>query len=206
MISNSLDPPSVFFILFNFFIFFNFGTNHEENLLFKYFSQKLTFTDFGKVSQRGYQTLIIKGRIKFTMNSFNLQSFSAQLSVWETMMILTRQPGQTISLSMLLFVISGTWEYRSGIEMINVTFCGMLLFLNLAEKLFRKNYRIILEMAWKMKIDNSSKKKRIADFLFNNWLTTSPTIWYPGSITPFPLFLNLPLHCPPAVLLKTSWE
>ena len=54
-------------------------------------------------------------------------------------MILTRQPGQTISLSMLLFVISGTWGYRSGIEMINVTFCGMLLFLNLAEKLFRKN-------------------------------------------------------------------
>ena len=53
-------------------------------------------------------------------------------------MILTRQPGQTISLSMLLFVISGTWGYRSGIEMINVTFCGMLLFLNLAEKLFRK--------------------------------------------------------------------
>ena len=140
------------------------------------------------------------------MNSFNLQSFSAQLSVWETMMILTRQPGQTISLSMLLFVISGTWGYRSGIEMINVTFCGMLLFLNLAEKLFRKNYRIILEMAWKMKIDNSSKKKRIADFLFKNWLTTSPTIWYPGSITPFPLFLNLPLHCPPAVLLKTSRE
>ena len=81
------------------------------------------------------------------MNSFNLQSFSAQLSLWETMMILTRQPGQTISLSMLLFVISGTWGYRSGIEMINVTFCGMLLFLNLAEKLFRKNYRIILEMA-----------------------------------------------------------
>ena len=73
------------------------------------------------------------------MNYFNLQSFSAQLSVWKTMMILTRQPGQTISLSMLLFVISGTWGYRSGIEMINVTFCGMLLFLNLAEKLFRKN-------------------------------------------------------------------
>ena len=47
-------------------------------------------------------------------------------------MILTRQPGQTISLSMLLFAISGTWGYRSGIEMINVTFCGMLLFLNLA--------------------------------------------------------------------------
>ena len=140
------------------------------------------------------------------MNSFNLQSFSAQLSLWETMMILTRQPGQTISLSMLLFVISGTWGYRSGIEMINVTFCGMLLFLNLAEKLFRKNYRIILEMAWKMKIDNSSKKKRIADFLFNNWLTTSPTIRYPGSITPFPSISNLPLHCPPAVLLKTSWE
>ena len=66
------------------------------------------------------------------MNSFNLQSFSAQLSLWETMMILTRQPGQTISLSMLLFVISGTWGYRSGIEMIKVTFCGMLLFLNLA--------------------------------------------------------------------------
>ena len=62
-------------------------------------------------------------------------------------MILTRQPGQTISLSMLLFVISGTWGYHSGIEMINVTFCGMLLFLNLAEKLFRKNYRIILAMA-----------------------------------------------------------
>ena len=54
-------------------------------------------------------------------------------------MILTRQPGQTVSLSMLLFVISGTWGYRSGIEMINVTFCGMLPFLNLAEKLFRKN-------------------------------------------------------------------
>ena len=53
-------------------------------------------------------------------------------------MILTRQPGQTISLSMLLFVISGTWGYRSGIEMINVTFCGMLLFLNLAEKLFKE--------------------------------------------------------------------
>ena len=54
-------------------------------------------------------------------------------------MILTRQPGQTISLSMLLFFISGTWGYRYRIEMINVTFCGMLLFLNLAEKLFRKN-------------------------------------------------------------------
>lgn len=40
------------------------------------------------------------------------------------MMILTRQPGQTISLSMLLFVISGSWGYRSGIEMINVTPCG----------------------------------------------------------------------------------
>ena len=48
--------------------------------------------------------------------------------------------------------------------MINVTFCGMLLFLNLAEKLFRKNYRIILEMAWKMKIDNSSKKKELPIF------------------------------------------
>ena len=48
------------------------------------------------------------------------------------MMILTRQPGQTISLSMLLFVISGSWGYRSGIEMINVTPCGMLLFIKLA--------------------------------------------------------------------------
>ena len=130
--------PSVgffFLFLFNlFFIFYflNFGTDHVENLLFKYFSQKLTFTDFETVSQRGYQTLIIKGRIKFTMNYFNLQSFSAQLSVWKTMMILTRQPGQTISLSMLLFVISGSWGYRSGIEMINVTPCGLLLFIKLA--------------------------------------------------------------------------
>ena len=136
LISNSLDPPSVFssfFYLINFFFYFlNFGTDHVENLLFKYFSQKLTFTDFGTVSQRGYQTLIIKGRIKFTMNYFNLQSFSAQLSVWKTMMILTRQPGQTISLSMLLFVISGSWGYRSGIEMINVTPCGLLLFIKLA--------------------------------------------------------------------------
>ncbi|CAH3143278.1 unnamed protein product [Pocillopora meandrina] len=40
------------------------------------------------------------------------------------MMILTQQPGQTIFLSMFVFVISGTWGYRSGIEMINVTFCG----------------------------------------------------------------------------------
>ncbi|RMX56007.1 hypothetical protein pdam_00019572 [Pocillopora damicornis] len=38
------------------------------------------------------------------------------------MMILTRQPGQTISL--LVFVISGTWGYRSGLEVINVTYCG----------------------------------------------------------------------------------
>ena len=48
------------------------------------------------------------------------------------MMILTRQPGQTISLSMLVFVISGTWGYRSGFEVINVTYCGKLLILNFA--------------------------------------------------------------------------
>ena len=129
VLSNSLNPPSFFFLFFSFFSF-NFGTNHEENLLFKPFSQKLTFTDFfGTVSQRGYQTLIAKGRVKLTINSFNLQCFSAQLSVWETMMILTQQPGQTIFLSMLVFFISGSWGYRSGIEMINVTFCGKLLFL-----------------------------------------------------------------------------
>ena len=126
VLSNSLNPPSFFFSFFS----FNFGTNHEENLFFKPFSQKLTFTDFfGTVSQRGYQTLIAKGRVKLTINSFNLQCFSAQLSVWETMMILTQQPGQTIFLSMFVFFISGSWGYRSGIEMINVTFCGKLLFL-----------------------------------------------------------------------------
>ena len=135
VLSNSLNPPPCFFFVFFFFFFFsfsffNFGTNHDGNLLFKPFSQKLTFTDFfGTVSQRGYQTLIAKGRVKLTINSFNLQRFSAQLSVWETMMILTQQPRQTIFLSMFVFVISGTWGYQSGIEMINVTFCGKLLFL-----------------------------------------------------------------------------
>nr|XP_058944085.1 uncharacterized protein LOC131772206 [Pocillopora verrucosa] len=40
------------------------------------------------------------------------------------MMTLTRKPTQTICLGMLVFVISGTWGYRSGLEVINVTFCG----------------------------------------------------------------------------------
>ena len=53
------------------------------------------------------------------------------------MMILTRQQGQTISL--LVFVISGTWGYRSGLEVINVTYCGKLLILNFALKLCWKN-------------------------------------------------------------------
>nr|XP_058963317.1 uncharacterized protein LOC131790155 [Pocillopora verrucosa] len=39
-------------------------------------------------------------------------------------MILKQQLGQTIFLSMLVFVISGTWGYRSGLEMMNVTYCG----------------------------------------------------------------------------------
>ena len=41
------------------------------------------------------------------------------------MMILTR-------LGMLAFVISGTWGYRLGLEVINVTVCGKLFYLNLA--------------------------------------------------------------------------
>ena len=47
------------------------------------------------------------------------------------MMILTRQPTQTICLGMLAFVISGTWGYRLGLEVINVTVCGKLFYLNL---------------------------------------------------------------------------
>ena len=45
-----------------------------------------------------------------------LQCFSAQLSLWKTIMILTQQPGHTVFLSKLVFVISGTWGYRSGLE------------------------------------------------------------------------------------------
>ena len=111
----------------------------------------------GTVSRRGYQTLILKGRVKFTTNSFNLQCFSPQLSLWRTMMILTRQPTQTVTLIMLVFVISGTRGYRLGLEIINTTSCGKLLFSNLTlKKLFRKNYRMLPEMARKMKIGNPS--------------------------------------------------
>ena len=88
----------------------------------------------GTVSRRGYQTLILKGRVKFTTNSFNLQCFSPQLSLWRTMMILTRQPTQTVTLIMLVFVISGTRGYRLGLEIINTTSCGKLLFSNLTLK------------------------------------------------------------------------
>ena len=111
----------------------------------------------GTVSRRGNQTLILKGRVKFTINSFNLQCFSPQLSLWKTMMILTRQPTQTVTLIMLVFVISGTRGYRLGLEIINGTSCGKLLFSNLTlKKLFRKNYRMLPEMARKMKIGNPS--------------------------------------------------
>ena len=88
----------------------------------------------GTVSRRGYETLILKGRVKFTINSFNLQCFSPQLSLWKTMMILTRQPTQTVTLIMLVFVISGTRGYRLGLEIINATSCGKLLFSNLTLK------------------------------------------------------------------------
>ena len=85
----------------------------KKTYFFKPLSQKLNFTDFfGTVSKKGYQTLTL-----------NLQCFAAQLLVWKTM-ILTQQLGQTIFLSMLVFVISGTWGYRSGLEMMNVTYCG----------------------------------------------------------------------------------
>nr|XP_058967963.1 uncharacterized protein LOC131794461 [Pocillopora verrucosa] len=40
------------------------------------------------------------------------------------MMILTRQPTQTVTLIMLVFVISGTRGYRLGLEIINATSCG----------------------------------------------------------------------------------
>ncbi|CAH3143226.1 unnamed protein product [Pocillopora meandrina] len=40
------------------------------------------------------------------------------------MMILTRQPTQTVNLIMLVFVISGTRGYRLGLEIINGTSCG----------------------------------------------------------------------------------
>ena len=96
----------------------------KKTYFFKPLSQKLNFTDFfGTVSKKGYQTLTLKGHVKFTINSFNLQCFAAQLLVWKTM-ILKQQLGQTIFLSMLVFVISGTWGYRSGLEMMNVTYCG----------------------------------------------------------------------------------
>lgn len=39
-------------------------------------------------------------------------------------MILSRQAGRTICLSLLLFVLSGTAEYPSGLEITKVTFCG----------------------------------------------------------------------------------
>ena len=89
---------------------------------------------FGTVSRRGYQTLILKGRVKFTINSFNLQCFSPQLLLWKTMMILTRQPTQTVNLIMLVLVISGTRGYRLGLEIINGTSCGKLPFSNLTLK------------------------------------------------------------------------
>ena len=47
------------------------------------------------------------------------------------MMILTRQTTQTVTLIMLVFVISGTRGYRLGLEIINATSCGKLLFSNL---------------------------------------------------------------------------
>ena len=73
------------------------------------------------------------------------------------MMILTRQPTQTVTLIILVFVISGTRGYRLGLEIINATSCGKLLFSNLTlKKLFRKNYRMLPEMARKMKIGNPS--------------------------------------------------
>ena len=50
------------------------------------------------------------------------------------MMILTRQTTQTVTLIMLVFVISGARGYRLGLEIINATSCGKLLFSNLTLK------------------------------------------------------------------------
>ena len=163
----------------------------------------------GTVSRRGYQTLILKGRVKFTTNSFNLQCFSPQLSLWRTMMILTRQPTQTVTLIMLVFVISGTQGYRLGLEIINATSCGKLLFSNLTLK---NSLGKITECYqkwhgnWKLGIP---LEKGIVEFLFNNWLTTfamseswniESTTHYPCAILRLRHFVVRNFHCHEAFL------
>ena len=163
----------------------------------------------GTVSRRGYQTLILKGRVKFTINSFNLQCFSPQLSLWKTMMILTRQPTQTVTLIMLVFVISGTRGYRLGLEIINATSCGKLLFSNLTLK---NSLGQITECYQKWHGNEnweSLLEKGIVEFLFNNWLTTfsvsessniESTTHYPCAILRLRHFVVRNFHCHEAFL------
>ena len=128
----------------------------------------------GTVSRRGNQTLILKGRVKFTINSFNLQCFSPQLSLWKTMMILTRQPTQTVTLIMLVFVISGTRGYRLGLEIINATSCGKLLFSNLTLKnSLGKITECYQKWHGKWKLGIPLRKKELSNFFLTTDLLLS---------------------------------
>ena len=86
-------------------------------------------------------------------------------------MILTRQLTQTVTLIMLVFFISGTRGYRLGLEIINATSCGKLLFSNLTLK-NSLDYKIKLQNVTRNGTENenweSLLEKGIVEFLFNN--------------------------------------
>ena len=83
---------------------------------------------------------------------------------------------RTIALSMLLFYVSGTTGYPSGIEIVNASFCGECLSFDLFLILFKRYSALkscsgILEIEWEVKNENSSKEKKemLICFLTATW-------------------------------------
>ena len=115
----------------------------ETNRDFAYSPNILRWLDrlFGTVSRRGYQTLILNSRYKklrLTINSFNLHRFFSPVVALEDNDDFDPTTDTNYFLIMLVFVISETWGYRLGLEIINGTFCRKLLCLRKITKCYQK--------------------------------------------------------------------
>ena len=104
------------------------------------------------MSRRGYQTLILKSRdkkLRLTINSFNLHRFFSPVVALEDNDDFDPTTDTNYFLIMLVFVISETWGYRLGLEIIIGWFCGKLLCLRKITKCYQKWHE-------KFKIENPS--------------------------------------------------
>ena len=115
----------------------------ETNRDFAYSPNILRWLDrlFGTVSRRDYQTLILKSRdkkLRLTINSFNLHHFFSPVVALEDNDDFDPTTDTNYFLIMLVFVISETWGYRLGLEIINGRFCGKLLCLRKITKCYQK--------------------------------------------------------------------